>query len=100
MPAFARKCTKTRLTFPERLAARSRTRRTAEAKSPTLRDEEAAVLAKGLANGNDIVPLIGARKRSQLEESLGAVAIHLTADDLAQIEELVPLRSRSNASVR
>ncbi len=43
-----------------------------------------------LAKGRDIVPLIGARKRSQLEESLGAIALELSASDLAQIEEAVP----------
>ncbi len=43
-----------------------------------------------LAKGEDIVPLIGARKRSQLDESLDAIGIQLTASDLAQIEESIP----------
>jgi aryl-alcohol dehydrogenase-like predicted oxidoreductase len=43
-----------------------------------------------LAKGRNIVPVIGARKRSQLEESLGALRIQLSAGDLAHIEEAIP----------
>ncbi|MEZ4859655.1 MAG: aldo/keto reductase [Caldilineaceae bacterium] len=43
-----------------------------------------------LARGNDIVPLVGARRRDRLHEALGALAVDLTADDLAQIEAAVP----------
>jgi len=43
-----------------------------------------------LAKGATIVPVIGARTRAQLEESLGALAISLTAADLARIEEAIP----------
>ena len=43
-----------------------------------------------LARGNDIVPVIGARRRSQLEESLGALSIELTDADLQQIEHAIP----------
>jgi aryl-alcohol dehydrogenase-like predicted oxidoreductase len=43
-----------------------------------------------LAQGNDIVPLIGAKRRDQLKESLGALAIALSAADLAEIERAVP----------
>lgn len=43
-----------------------------------------------LASGNDIVPLVGARRRDRLDEALGALEIHLTADDLVQIERAVP----------
>ncbi len=44
-----------------------------------------------LGRGADIVPLIGARRRDRLAESLGALEVHLSADDLAQIERAVPL---------
>ncbi|WP_188187838.1 aldo/keto reductase [Nonomuraea sp. SYSU D8015] len=40
--------------------------------------------------GEDIVPLVGARNRTRLTESLGAADVHLTADDLAAIEQAVP----------
>jgi len=43
-----------------------------------------------LARGEDIVPVIGARRRPQLEESLGALSIPLTEDDLQQIEQAIP----------
>jgi aryl-alcohol dehydrogenase-like predicted oxidoreductase len=43
-----------------------------------------------LARGETIVPVIGARRRDQLAESLGALAIHLTDDELRQIEHAVP----------
>jgi aryl-alcohol dehydrogenase-like predicted oxidoreductase len=43
-----------------------------------------------LARGETIVPVIGARRRAQLDESLGALDIHLTADELRQIEQAIP----------
>jgi aryl-alcohol dehydrogenase-like predicted oxidoreductase len=43
-----------------------------------------------LARGSTIVPLIGARTREQLAESLGALRLTLTADDLARIDAAVP----------
>jgi aryl-alcohol dehydrogenase-like predicted oxidoreductase len=43
-----------------------------------------------LARGDDIVPLVGARRRDRLAESLGAAALTLTGQDLADIEAAVP----------
>lgn len=43
-----------------------------------------------LAQGQDIVPLVGARRRDRLAEALGALSFNLTGDDLAQIERAVP----------
>jgi aryl-alcohol dehydrogenase-like predicted oxidoreductase len=43
-----------------------------------------------LAKTKYIVPLIGARKRAQLEESLGALKVSLSPADLARIEEAIP----------
>jgi aryl-alcohol dehydrogenase-like predicted oxidoreductase len=43
-----------------------------------------------LAKGRNIVPVIGARKRSQLEEALGAQRIQLSAGDLTQMEKAIP----------
>jgi aryl-alcohol dehydrogenase-like predicted oxidoreductase len=42
------------------------------------------------AQGDDIVPLVGARTRERLAESLGAVEVQLTAEQLAAIEDAVP----------
>jgi len=47
-------------------------------------------IAWALGRGGDIVPLVGARRRDRLAEALGASALSLTADDLAQIERAVP----------
>jgi aryl-alcohol dehydrogenase-like predicted oxidoreductase len=43
-----------------------------------------------LAQGEDIVPVIGARRRDRLTESLGALDVDLTHDELAAIEAAVP----------
>jgi aryl-alcohol dehydrogenase-like predicted oxidoreductase len=42
------------------------------------------------AQGDDIVPLIGARRRAQLTESLGALDVKLTAEQLARLADAVP----------
>jgi aryl-alcohol dehydrogenase-like predicted oxidoreductase len=47
-------------------------------------------IAWALSRGEDIVPLIGARRRDQLAEALGALDLALTDDDLAAIERAVP----------
>jgi aryl-alcohol dehydrogenase-like predicted oxidoreductase len=43
-----------------------------------------------LSQGEDVIPLIGARKRSQLYESVGAVNLMLGSNDLTRIEKAVP----------
>ncbi len=43
-----------------------------------------------LAQGSSIIPVVGARTRAQLQETLGALSITLSADDLARIERAVP----------
>jgi len=43
-----------------------------------------------LTQGSDIVPLVGARRPERLAESLGALKLVLTAEDLARIEEAIP----------
>jgi aryl-alcohol dehydrogenase-like predicted oxidoreductase len=42
------------------------------------------------AQGTDIIPVIGARRRDQLTEALGALKLKLGADELAAIERTVP----------
>jgi aryl-alcohol dehydrogenase-like predicted oxidoreductase len=55
-----------------------------------------------LAQGEDIIPVIGARRRERLDETLAALDVQLTADDLAQIETAIPVGAaagdRYNAS--
>ncbi|MEV5276468.1 aldo/keto reductase [Streptomyces sp. NPDC052811] len=43
-----------------------------------------------LSRGEDIVPLVGARRRDRLTEALGALDVDLSTDDLAAIEAAVP----------
>jgi pyridoxine 4-dehydrogenase len=47
-------------------------------------------LAWVLSRGEDIVPLIGARRRDQLGEALAAAELKLTPEDLARIEAALP----------
>lgn len=42
------------------------------------------------AQGDDIIPLVGARRRDRLSEALGALEVDLSADDLDRIERAVP----------
>jgi aryl-alcohol dehydrogenase-like predicted oxidoreductase len=62
-------------------------RRIADARGATV-----AQVAIGwvLSRGADIVPIVGSRRRSQLADSLAALDLVLTPDDLAQIERAVP----------
>ncbi len=50
----------------------------------------AVAIAWVAAQGRDIVPLIGARRRDRLSEALGAQALNLSPADLAAIEAAIP----------
>ena len=54
-----------------------------------------AAIAWVLAKGEDIVPIIGARRRDRLEEALGAVVHILSETDIAEIEQAVPRNAAS-----
>jgi len=47
-------------------------------------------LAWVLAQGQDVVPIPGTKRRKYLEENVGALEVMLTADDLERIEEAAP----------
>lgn len=47
-------------------------------------------LAWVLAQGDDIVPIPGTKRLNRLEDNMGSAKVHLTADDLARIEKLLP----------
>ncbi|MBW4092560.1 MAG: aldo/keto reductase [Proteobacteria bacterium] len=49
------------------------------------------------AQGADIVPLVGARRRDRLAEALGACDLRLTAEDLAAIAQAVPKGAAAGA---
>lgn len=46
-----------------------------------------------LSLGEDVIPLIGARKRSQLQDALSAVGLQLSPSDLERIEAAVPVEA-------
>jgi aryl-alcohol dehydrogenase-like predicted oxidoreductase len=48
-------------------------------------------LAWVLAQGDDLVPIPGTKRRKYLEENAAAAEIHLTADEVAELEAAVPL---------
>lgn len=47
-------------------------------------------LAWVLAQGNDIVPIPGTKRRKYLQENIGALDVVLTKEDLSRIEEVAP----------
>jgi aryl-alcohol dehydrogenase-like predicted oxidoreductase len=59
----------------------------AEAKGATISQ---FAIAWVLTRGQDIVPIVGARRRESLNESLKVLDLTLTTDDLAQIEQAIP----------
>jgi len=48
------------------------------------------MIAWALAKNQSLVPLIGARTRSQLQESLGALAVNLSPNEVTMIEQAAP----------
>jgi aryl-alcohol dehydrogenase-like predicted oxidoreductase len=69
------------------LALVDRLRAIAEAKGVSVAQVAIAWVA---AQGSDIVPLVGARRRDRLDEALGALKVRLSDADLAAIEQAVP----------
>jgi aryl-alcohol dehydrogenase-like predicted oxidoreductase len=47
-------------------------------------------LAWVLAQGDDIVPIPGTKRRRYLEENVGALDVRLTAEDLERIDRIIP----------
>jgi aryl-alcohol dehydrogenase-like predicted oxidoreductase len=47
-------------------------------------------LAWVLAQGEFIVPIFGTKRRTYLEENIGALSVDLTAEDLKRLDELIP----------
>jgi aryl-alcohol dehydrogenase-like predicted oxidoreductase len=54
-------------------------------------------LAWLLAQGDDLVPIPGTKRRKYLEENAGAVKVKLTPEDLRRIEEVAPHGAASGA---
>jgi aryl-alcohol dehydrogenase-like predicted oxidoreductase len=54
-------------------------------------------LAWVLAQGDDVVPIPGTKRRTYLEENVGAVDVELTADDMAELEAVASTTAVSGA---
>jgi aryl-alcohol dehydrogenase-like predicted oxidoreductase len=54
-------------------------------------------LAWVLAQGDDIVPIPGTKKRKYLEENVAAIEIKLTQEELARIDEVFPPQAAAGA---
>jgi aryl-alcohol dehydrogenase-like predicted oxidoreductase len=54
-------------------------------------------LAWVAAQGNDIVPIPGTKRRKYLEENISALAVKLSKEDLARINEIAPPGSAAGA---
>jgi len=52
-------------------------------------------LAWLLAQGDDVVPIPGTKRRTYLEENVGALEVTVTADEMARIDALLPVGSAS-----
>jgi aryl-alcohol dehydrogenase-like predicted oxidoreductase len=73
--------------FDKNLALVEQVERMAEEKGCT---PAQLALAWVLAQGDDVVPIPGTKRRRYLEENVGALAVALTLDDLDHLEELMP----------
>lgn len=71
--------------FQRNLALVGRVRALAEAKGVTAGQ---VALAWVLAQGEDVIPIPGTRRRRYLQENLAALEVHLSADESAELERL------------
>lgn len=69
-------------------------RKVADAKGVSVAQVAIAWVA---AQGNDIVPLVGARRLKHLSEALGALEARLSSDDLTAIERAIPKGAASGS---
>jgi len=69
-------------------------RQVADAKNTSVAQVAIAWVAR---QGDDIIPLIGARRREHLAEALGSLDVALTAKDMAAIELAVPKDAAAGA---
>jgi aryl-alcohol dehydrogenase-like predicted oxidoreductase len=69
------------------LALVDRLREVADAKRATVAQ---VAIAWVLSRGEDVVPLVGARRRDRLDEALGALDLELSPEDLSALEAIVP----------
>ena len=73
--------------FAKNLALVARVEEIANAKGCTAAQ---LALAWVLAQGDDVVPIPGTKRRQYLEENLGALSVRLSAEDLARLDAACP----------
>ena len=73
--------------FAKNLTLVARVEEIANAKGCTVAQ---LALAWVLAQGDDVVPIPGTKRRSYLEENLGALSVQLSAEDLARLDAACP----------
>lgn len=71
----------------------------------TLADEKQATVAQMaiawvLSRGEDVIPLIGARRVSHVQDALGAIELQLSPSDLERIEAAVPAEAVAGTRYR
>jgi len=57
------------------------------------------LIAWALSQGEDILPLVGARKVSQLLESMKALDVSLSKSDLEKVDDVVPANTASDSKI-
>jgi aryl-alcohol dehydrogenase-like predicted oxidoreductase len=53
-----------------------------------------------MAQGDDIIPLPGNKKRRHLEENVKAIEVRLTQEDLAVLDQIFPASAAAAARTR
>ena len=76
--------------FPRNIALVAEVKRLAGEKGCT---PAQLALAWVLAQGDDIVPIPGTKRRTYLAENLGAATVRLSGEDLAEIDRILPAQS-------
>jgi aryl-alcohol dehydrogenase-like predicted oxidoreductase len=62
-------------------------RRIAEERGATVAQVAIALI---MAQGEDIIPVVGTRQRQRLEEELSAIELILSMEELKRLEEAIP----------
>jgi aryl-alcohol dehydrogenase-like predicted oxidoreductase len=81
MPRFEQENFRRNMELVERIKALAAKRRCSPAQ---------LAIAWVLAQGDDIVPIPGTKRRPYLEENIGALDVHLAPEELAEIDSMLP----------
>jgi diketogulonate reductase-like aldo/keto reductase len=70
-------------------------RRIAEERGATVAQVAIALI---MAQGEDIIPVVGTRQRQRLEEELSAIELILSMEELKRLEEAIPSEAVAGAT--